>query len=323
MEPIAAAYVTGMLAGRGGRDLLRLTLASLHLSPGCQTLELGEKMGWRMEYKLPFYPGCLVLQRMPEYEAATRAVLRVLGVELEIVQRAACCGSPVAESFTVGWVALAAYNLALMERMGQEMVMTVCGGCTNTLTRAARALQHPGVRAEANRRLKPLGLSATGRVEVKHLVRLLAEREDDLRERIVRALPFRVALTNPCQAFRPGDVMGFDDPVKPQSLRRLVELTGAEVVEYGGEDECCGATLYLADPALSLATGRRKLEAVREADLLLHGCGNCQLLLRRFQRFITRDEPDLRKQALLLPQLIGLAMGLPEEELGLREGAWR
>lgn len=283
--------------------------------------------------KLPFYPGCLVLQRMPEYEAATRAVLRALGIELEIVQQAACCGSPVAESFTADWVTLAAYNLALVERTGHGTVVTVCGGCTNTLTRAARALQDPNVRAESNRRLEPLGLSVTGRVEAKHLARLLIEREGDLRACIVRQLslrqaqgrPVRVALTNPCQVFRPGDVMGFDDPVEPQSLRRLVELTGAEVVEYGGEDECCGATLYLADPALSLAAGRRKLEAVhyKGADLLLHGCGNCQLLLRRFQQFITRDEPDLRKQALLLPQLIGLAMGLPEEELGLREGPWR
>ncbi len=264
---------------------------------------------------------------MPEYEAATRAVLRALGIELEIVQEAVCCGSPVVESFTAGWVYLAAYNLALVERMGHGTVVTVCGGCTNTLTRAARALQDPDVRAEANRRLEPLGLSVTGQVEVKHLVRLLAGREEELRTRIIRPLSLHVALTNPCQVFRPGDVMGSDDsgddPMEPQSLRRLVELTGAEVVEYGGEDECCGATLYLADPSLALAAGRRKLEAVQGADLLLHGCGNCQLLLRRFQRLIIRDEPGLRKQALLLPQLVGLAMGLPEEELGLREGTWR
>jgi heterodisulfide reductase subunit B len=275
--------------------------------------------------RLAFYPGCLVLQRMPEYEAATRAVLRPLGVELEIVQRAACCGSPVVESFSADWVTLAAYNLALVEQMGHGTVVTVCGGCTNTLTRAAHALQDSDVRAEANRRLRPLGLSIARQVEVKHLVRLLSEREERLRMRIVRPLSIRVALINPCQAFRPGDVMVFDNPMEPQSLRRLVELTGAEVVAYGGEDECCGATLYLADPDLALAAGRRKLEAVHctEADLLLHGCGNCQLLLRRFQRLIIRDGPGLRMQALLLPQLVGLAMGLPEEVLGLREGAWR
>jgi heterodisulfide reductase subunit B len=272
---------------------------------------------------------------MPEYELATRAVLRALGIELEIVQQAVCCGSPVAESFTTGWVYLAAYNLARVEQMGHDTVVTVCGGCTNSLARGARALQDPDVRAEANRRLEPVGLSITGQVAVKHLVRLLAGHEDELRERIVRPLSphdaqggrFRVAITNPCQAFRPGEVMGVpgEDPMQPQAMRRLIELTGAEIVEYGGEDECCGATLYLASPKLSLAAGWRKLEATREpgADLLLHSCGNCHLLLRRFQRMIVRDEPGLRREAMFLPQLIGLAMGVPEEELGLREGVWR
>ncbi len=280
---------------------------------------------------LAFYPGCLVLQRMPEYEAATRAVLKRLDIELHLVQQAACCGSPVVESFSTGWVYLAVYNLALVERMGLGTVLTVCGGCTNTLTRAARALQDPAVRAEANRRLAPLRLAVVGDVAVKHLVRLLPEREGDLRAHIVRppalslskGKPLRVALTDPCQAFRPGEVMQCEDALQPQEMRRLVALTGAQVVEYGGEDECCGATLYLANPDLALAAGRRKLEATQEADVLLHGCGNCQLLLRRFQRLIVGDEPALRKRALLLPQLIGLAMGIPEAELGLREGDWR
>ena len=277
---------------------------------------------WDLGFRFAFYPGCLVLQRMPDYEAAARAVLRKLEIELQIVQQAACCGAPVAESFTANWIYLAAYNLALVERMGHDTVVTLCGSCTNALTRAARALRDPGVRAEANRRLEPVGLSVAGHVVVKHLVRLLAEREEELRARIVHPLSLRVALTNPCQVFRPGDVMGFGDPMEPQSLRRLVELTGAEVVEYGGEDECCGATLYLADRQLSLAAGRRKLEATRGADVLLHSCGNCQLLLRHFQRAIVRDDAGLRRRTLFLPQLVGLALGLPAEELGLQGNAW-
>jgi heterodisulfide reductase subunit B len=277
--------------------------------------------------ELAFYPGCLILQRMPEYELAARSVLRALGIDLKIVQQALCCGAPVVESFTADWVYLAAYNLAQVERMGHDTVVTLCGSCTNALTRAAHTLLAPEKRAEANRRLEPLGLSVTGQVAVKHLVRLLAERENDLRARIVRPLSLGVALTNPCQVFRPGNLMGVgsDDPMKPKVMRRLVELTGAEIVEYGGEDECCGATLYLAAPKLSLAAGRRKLEATRQhgADLLLQGCGNSQLLLRNFQHLIVRDAPELRQRALFLPQLVGLAMGLPEKELGLREGSWR
>ena len=96
-----------------------------------------------MTLELAFYPGCLILQRMPEYEAAARAVLRELGIELEIVQEAACCGAPVAESFTADWVYLAAYNLALVERMGHDTVVTLCGSCTNGLARAARGRRDP------------------------------------------------------------------------------------------------------------------------------------------------------------------------------------
>jgi heterodisulfide reductase subunit B len=283
-----------------------------------------------MQSELAFYPGCLVLQRLPEYEASTRAVLQRLDIELRIVQQPVCCGSPVIESFSADWLYPAAYNLARVEAMGLDTVVAVCGGCANTLTRAAHALNDPDLRAKVNQCLEPLELAVTGGVTVKHLIRLLIEREDDLRAQIARPLflrqaqdrPFRIALTNPCQAFRPGDVMGSQSPMEPQDMRRLVALTGAEVIEYGGEDECCGATVYLADRDLALAAGRRKLEAVADegADLLLHGCGNCQLLLRRFQRLIVQDDAYLRIRALLLPQLIGLAMGIPEAELGLREG---
>jgi heterodisulfide reductase subunit B len=271
---------------------------------------------------LAFYPGCLVLQRMPEYEAATRAVLKRLGVELHIVQQPVCCGSPVIESFSADWLYPAAYNLARVEAMGLDEVLAVCGGCANTLTRAALALRAHDVRADVNRRLASQGLVINSDVIVKHLIRVLIEREDVLRATMTRQFSFRIALTNPCQAFRPGKVMNCETPMAPRDVRRLVALTGAEVVTYGGEDECCGATLYLADRGLALAAGRHKLEAAagEGADLLLHGCGNCQLLLRRFQKMIVQKDAHLRIRALLLPQLLGLAMGIPEAELGLREG---
>jgi heterodisulfide reductase subunit B len=156
-------------------------------------------------------------------------------------------------------------------------------------------------------------------VTVTHLVRFLYERRDPLRARVERPLSMRVAMTNPCQVFRPGDQMGFDDPMLPRAMRCLIELTGAEVTDYVGQNECCGATLYLADPALSYAAGKRKLEAVQEADVLVHACGNCQLLLGHFQPLVLQGDRGLRKQTLFLPQLLGLALGLPPRTLGIRE----
>jgi heterodisulfide reductase subunit B len=258
---------------------------------------------------------------MPEYELATRAVLRALGIQLRVVQEPLCCGAPIAESFTADWVHLAAYNRAQVEAGGCDTVVTLCGSCTNALTRAGEALQHEEVRTEAAHRLRPLGLRVDSGVVVKHLVRLLSERADELRSRTVRRVDVRVAITNPCQAFRPGVVMGYDDPMEPQAMRRLIELAGAEIVTYGGEDECCGATLFLADPRLSLDAGERKLDATREADILIHSCGNCHLLLRHLQRRIAARDPAtgrrVRKRALFLPQMLGLAMGISPAELGM------
>lgn len=261
------------------------------------------------------FPGCLVLQRMLQYEKASVRVLKELDIRLENIPRAACCGAPL-ESFTDRWLHLAAYNLALAEQKGRDL-LTLCGNCTNALSRANTALRDPNLRLQVNEKLEMLGLHFCGVVSVKHLVRLLSEHLDELAPKIKRQLPLKVAVTHPCQALRPGAVMGFDDPVQPQAMRRLVELTGAQVVDYEAETECCGSTLFLADQELGLKAGRRKLDSAAEADVLVDACGNCQMLLERFQGLLVQDERRKRKAVLTLPQLLGLALGAGADELGI------
>lgn len=253
---------------------------------------------------------------MPRYELATRRLLAELGIELEGMPQAACCGSPIVESFSDEWVHLAAYNLALAERMGLD-ILTVCGSCTSSLKRARLALQEPALREKVNGRLAALSLRVEGRAHVKHLLQVLVEHREALRERIAAPLRLKVALTYPCQVFRPGEIAGFDDPLQPRAMHELAELTGAEIVETGVEHECCGSTLYMSDEALALAAGHRKLEASRGADVLVDACGNCHLLLERMQRAIWGKQANERLPVLFLPQLLGLALGLAPQELGV------
>ena len=266
--------------------------------------------------RFAFYPGCLVLQRMPQYELAAKHLLAALGVGLQDMPQAACCGAPVVESFSDDWIYLAAYNLALAESMGLD-VLTVCGSCTNSLKRARLALQDPALRDKVNERLAALGLRVEGRAEVKHLLQVLMEHREVLRERVTVPLPLKVALTYPCQVFRPGEVADFDDPLRPQALHELAALTGAEIVQTGVEHECCGSSYAMSDEVLALAAGRRKLEASRGADVLVDACGNCHLLLERMQRAIWVGQAHERLPVLFLPQLLGLALGLAPQELGL------
>jgi heterodisulfide reductase subunit B len=270
---------------------------------------------------LALFPGCLVLQRMPQYEKATREVLGVLGIELENIPRAACCGAPL-ESFTDRWLHFAAYNLSLAESMGLDVV-TLCGNCANTLLRARRELGDPLLRLEVNATLGKIGLHYEGKTDVQHLLQLLVEHLDQLRESMTTELALKVAVTHPCQAFRPHELTGFDDALEPQAMRRIVALTGAELVEYEAEHDCCGATLYLADEELGLEAGRLKLASAADADVLVDACGNCQLLLGRFRGLLDDAVRGSRMVVLTLPQLLGLAMGIEAADLGISTASAR
>jgi len=57
--------------------------------------------------RMAFFPGCLVLQRMPRYEKAAKRVLRELDIHLEDIPHGACCGAPL-ESFADEWFYLSA-----------------------------------------------------------------------------------------------------------------------------------------------------------------------------------------------------------------------
>jgi heterodisulfide reductase subunit B len=271
--------------------------------------------------RLALFPGCLVLQRMPQYEKATREVLGVLGIELENIPRAACCGAPL-ESFTDRWLHFAAYNLSLAESMGLDVV-TLCGNCANTLLRARRELGDPLLRLEVNATLGKIGLHYEGKTDVQHLLQLLVEHLDQLRESMTTELALKVAVTHPCQAFRPHELTGFDDALEPQAMRRIVALTGAELVEYEAEHDCCGATLYLADEELGLEAGRLKLASAADADVLVDACGNCQLLLGRFRGLLDDAVRGSRMVVLTLPQLLGLAMGIEAADLGISTASAR
>jgi heterodisulfide reductase subunit B len=258
---------------------------------------------------------------MPQYEKASKEVLGAIGIQVESIPRAACCGAPL-ESFTDRWLHFAAYNLSLAERMGLDVV-TLCGNCANTLLRANAALEDPSLRREVNAVLGKMELRYDGKTTVKHLVQLLIERLDEVRARMRRRLSLRVAVTHPCQAVRPQELCGFDDSLEPQAMRQIVASTGAEVVDYLAEHDCCGSTLYLADQELGLEAGRRKLASVADADVLVDACGNCQLLLERFRGFLGSSQERSRLVVLTLPQLVGLGMGIDPAELGISAASGR
>ncbi|RLI08965.1 CoB--CoM heterodisulfide reductase subunit B [Candidatus Bathyarchaeota archaeon] len=272
--------------------------------------------------------GCLIPARFPAYELSARRVLELLGVEL-VDLGTGCCGSPYIHSVShEAGLALAAWNLSLAEEEGLKTVMTLCSGCHEVLSRAVAELKDISKREEVNALLSKVGREYKGEVEVKHLVRVLYEDLglDKVREAIKRPLDgLRVAVHYGCHLLRPSEVIRFENPHGPKSMDELVEATGATSIPYEDKLECCGFPALPVDEGLAYSIARDKLASMASAgaDLVVTACPSCFLHFENTQIIARRKQGDRGLPVLHITQLLGLAMGLGPDEVGLRENRVR
>ena len=178
---------------------------------------------------------------------------------------------------------------------------------------------HAPLRATVASLLQEEGLQLQGRVPVRHLLDVLAVDlgPEAIRARVTRPLSgLRIAPYYGCQCLRPYAV--FDDPEVPTSMEPLIRSLGAEVFPWAVGGRCCGASHMNTRPEVGMALVAKILEAARGADAIATVCPMCQMNLEAYQHAVSRSRhADLRINVVYLPQLIGTAMGLAAEEVGL------
>ncbi|WP_319582230.1 heterodisulfide reductase-related iron-sulfur binding cluster [uncultured Pseudodesulfovibrio sp.] len=116
-----------------------------------------------------------------------------------------------------------------------------------------------------------------------------------------------------CHALRPSKVVQFDDPLAPTLFDRLVEVTGAESIDWPLKLQCCGNPLWGKNDALSLDLSVKKLEDAEksEAHALCVACTYCQIQFDTVQKeHIAGKKSKVSMPSVLYPQLLGLAMGM-------------
>ena len=273
-----------------------------------------------MKRRYAFFPGCILEKATRECHDATLAVARALDWELVEIPGWSCCGaSHVQDIDARAALTVNARNLALAERMGLP-VLTVCSTCTLMLRKAKQELDG-GAREEINRYLAAGGLHYAGTATVTHLLWELADSTEEWADRVKRPLQgIRVAPFYGCHTVRPPEVQTFENALAPTSMERLIEAVGAVPASTPDRLKCCGFhAAYPAEPDVLRNAGTIvKNAAAAQADCLLTPCPLCQMQLDVYQ-------PDARAAAatdaqvpcLHLAQLIGLALGLSTEALGL------
>jgi heterodisulfide reductase subunit B len=260
------------------------------------------------------------------YELSARRTAERLGIELIDVDGFACCGYPAKPLSWEAALLMTANNLALAEE--QEMdICTLCSACTSTLVEANRRLQQDEeLRASINEQLAvTAGRQYGGTVTVRHYARILYEEVglERLREVVeVDLSSLGFAVHYGCHYIKPAHIYdGFDDPERPHTLGDLIEATGARLVPYEEEMDCCGGGILAIDQETALAIAKSKLDHVHaaETDGLVVICPFCDIMYEVNQRSIERQfDVSYRLPVLYYPQVLGLAMGLTPDELGFR-----
>lgn len=277
------------------------------------------------QLKYAFFLGCTIPYREASYEISARKVFGRLGIELVEMPDANCCGLPIDPANHEMALALSARNLCLAEQQNLNIV-TLCTGCATTMRKTNRILKtDKKMKDQINGILKQIGMEFKGTIEVKHMVQALKEDVgfEKIKNAVQRPLTsLKVAEHTGCHLLRPVKYMGWDNPEEPQTLKDLIELTGAKCVDYLDEAECCGYTVIAIDEKVAYELTREKLRHIKEAgaEALITVCPSCHLMFDVNQSRIERAfNETFNLPVLHYTQLLGLAMGMSPDELAIKE----
>ncbi len=273
--------------------------------------------------KLAYYPGCPSEATAMEQDMSTKAVFEKLGVELVEVEDWNCCGAAEVDDPELVY-ALNARNLAIAEKEGLDIV-TPCSICYYNLERSNIALK-----ADDELRAKVKGIDSSldynGKIKAKHVLDVFVNDIglEELSNRMSKKLNLKVAPYYGCYIGRPPET-AFDDPDDPDSMDKLIELMGGEIVPFSQmKSLCCGGPLMMTRSDIAFEMARKILDTAKSAgaDCIALACPLCGMMLDGKQADIEKAlHVEIDMPVVYITQLLGLALGIDAKELGLNKNA--
>ncbi len=274
--------------------------------------------------KVAVYWGCVIPTIQYGYEMSVRAVMQRLDVDLVDLDNVSCCGTPAQSVNMLAALYLAARNLALAETTGLNDLLLPCNGCYLSLSEAQHLLSHDEkLREEINTLLKEENLQYKGSIKIWHTINLLHDlvKEEKIKEAVRHPLKnLKLAAHYGCHILRPSTLQTVDNPEDPRKMDELINWLGAESISYPEKLDCCGYMLLLSHPDAAFTFSGLKIKAVQDlgADALVVSCPSCQTMFDMRQKSAgATTGAKLSLPVLYYTQLLGIAMGIETEKLGL------
>jgi heterodisulfide reductase subunit B len=271
--------------------------------------------------KYPYYPGCTLYTKARSLDLCARKAAAKVGFELVEMPSWNCCGAIYnATSDDLAAQVGSVRNLAKASQLGDRLV-TLCAACHNVLKRVQNRLDQPGNEVESER------LKTFVDEKFEHPVRVLHYLEvlkldigfDAIKSKVVRSLAkLKVASYYGCLMVRPKEVLEFDDPENPQIMDDLMRALGAEPTRFDFKAECCGGYLVVNRRDVAKTASNKILDNAKAwgAEAIVTTCPLCQYNLDKL-RVVTEGSLPV----FYFTQLLGLAVGLTQDELGLEHNA--
>jgi heterodisulfide reductase subunit B len=273
-----------------------------------------------------YYPGCALSEEGfgRAFNWSTQAVNKTLDLEFKEIEDWNCCGSvPYDTLHEVACFCICARNLALAEKLGLDVVAP-CSSCFVFLSCTNDYLKrYPELKSKVDEALKAGGLEYHGNVKVRKVLDVYVHDVgyDVIASKVKKPLTgLKVACYYGCQEVRPV-FGGRDHPEYPRYMDRLVKALGAEGIPFPLKSRCCGGSLIISEEEASLKLIEELLDSAisNGAEVMITGCPLCQLNVDAYQTMVNRKyKTNYHLPVLFFTQLMGLAFGFGEKELGLK-----
>jgi heterodisulfide reductase subunit B len=273
--------------------------------------------------KYAYYPGCSMDSTGATYRKSIEYVCDKIGMQLLEIPDWNCCGATSAHS-KGKWLGLAlpARNIAIAEEQLPGLdICIACASCYSRMKITTNAIRNS---KETKDKLSYMaGMPVEGKAEVLTLTEILCSEEGmaAVKKAIVRPLTgLRVACYYGCLTSRPKKETGAENIENPDSMDKLVALTGAELVTWDFKTECCGASHQVDVPDAARPLIERILRNAKSngAQAIATACPLCNLNLDMREEEVNMamgtafDMPIYQ-----FTQLLAIAMGASAKEVGL------
>jgi Fe-S oxidoreductase len=214
-----------------------------------------------------FYAGCVADYAYPEIGEDVMKYLQKCDAAPYYPRKQTCCGAPaLVTGDEETCIKLAKINIAAIEEMNPDYVVTVCPGCAVMLQQ-----EYPRLLAndpEWSERAKAMSTKIR---DFSQLVLQLTSTAEKMPSQNLK-----VTYHDPCYLRRGLGI--YHEP------RQLLNREGFEIIEMNDADVCCGfaGTFVLEYPELSGSILNRKLDNIEAAgvDIVVTNCTPCVLQLR-------------------------------------------